>query len=272
MNFRSPARFWPVLLFSALLLVVLLFWWLESGQQPAGSAVGASREPATVQPDLPPATAKDADRMELPPVAAVQQALKSGLDPEQSRRLADWLRQWQAAPDAAARDEVLEDARSHEETEVLVELVLHHLARTGPEERLEGLQKLVGSSGSSQIKAFVKGLEDAEAEVREAALQFVRDQEVEVRVPVFEHGLNSPHAEVRADSFLELTRENVKSAIPALMRALASADAGVREEAASQLAVRLADTRTEPFNDASEALRWWEVNARRYDARMYRID
>jgi hypothetical protein len=270
MNFRSPSRFWPVLLVSALLLVGLLLWWLETGEQPAPEkAPRPSADPEVISQE---GAVSSSSPGLLPPVKAVQEALKLVPDPEQSRRVADWIRQWQAAADAEARDEVLEDARSHEETDVLVELVLHHMAWTGPEERLEGLQKLVGSSGSSQIKAFVKGLEDAEAEVREAALQFVRDQEPEVRVPVFEHGLNSPHAEVRADSFLELTRENVKSAIPALMRALASADAGVREEASSQLAVRLAETRTEPFNDASEALRWWEVNARRYDARMYRVD
>lgn len=35
------------------------------------------------------------------------------------------------ASDAGARDEVLEDARSHEETEVLVELVLCQLEHAG---------------------------------------------------------------------------------------------------------------------------------------------
>ncbi len=270
MNFRSPSRFWPVLLATALLIVALLFWWLETGQL---SSPGRASQAAADPEVFPQAgSASSSSRGPLPPVKAVQEALKLVPDPEQSRRVAEWIRQWQAAADAEARDEVLEDARSHEDTEVLVELILHHMAMTGPEERLNGLQKLVGASGLAQIKAFLRGLEDSEAEVREAALEFVRDQEPEVRVPVFEQGLESPHAQVRADSFLELTRENVKSAIPALMRALASADPGVREEAASQLSARLADTRTEPFAEASEALRWWEVNAHRYDARMYRID
>lgn len=261
-------RFWLLLIAAALGLAALLVGWLESGE---------------VSPVAPPSDALSARSVPTPvpqpaairvktPVAAVVQARALRLTPEQARRLADWIRRLDAAEDAAARDEVLEDARSHEDTEVLVELVMHQLAHAGSEERIEALQKLVGNSGESQIKAFVRGLEDSDAEVRSASLQFVRDQESEVRIPVFEHGLGSADASVRADSFLELTRENVKAAIPGLMRALDLTDPGIREQAISELMLRLADTRTEPFHDAAEAQRWWDANGRRYDDRMYRID
>lgn len=206
------------------------------------------------------------------PVADVERARSLQLTADQARRVAEWIRQLVAAADATARDEVLEDARSHEDTEVIVELVLHQLDRAGSEERIEALGKLVGSKGASQIKAFVRGLEDEDSQVREACLQFVRDQESEVSIPVFEYGLGSSDASVRSGSFLELTRENVKAAIPALMRALELDDPGIRQQAAEQLALRLADTRTEPFTDAAEALGWWESNGRRYDDRMYRVD
>lgn len=267
-----PRRFWPVLLASAIGMVALLLWWLESGPPPQVPEPGPAE---AVQPESPPATGTVAGfgaARPAPPVAAVEQARAGQLTSEQAHRVADWIRQLDAAADVAARDEVLEDARSHEDTEVLVELVLHQLARVGPEERIEALQKLVGNSGESQIKAFVRGLDDAERDVREAALQFVRDQEPAVRVPVFEYGLGSNDASVRADSFLELTRENVKAAIPALMRALDLADPGISEQAANELLLRLSDTRSQPFTGAAEALSWWDANGRRYDDRMYRID
>lgn len=269
---RAPKLFWPVLIVAALGLVAVLFWWLESGGVvPAEpEALAPARRVARVDSagSQPPAQGA----AQRPAVAAVEKARSLQLTPEQARRVADWIRQLDVAADAAARDEVLEDARSHEDTEVLVELVLHQLARVGPEERIEALQKLVGNSGESQIKAFVRGLDDAERDVREAALQFVRDQEPAVRVPVFEYGLGSNDASVRADSFLELTRENVKAAIPALMRALDLADPGISEQAANELLLRLSDTRSQPFTGAAEALSWWDANGRRYDDRMYRID
>lgn len=272
MKHPASKRFWPVLLAVALGIVALMFWWLESGpasESPAPELAEAERQ---VSPPVAGAATPSAAVRAGTPVAAVEQARGLKLTPEQARRVDDWIRQLDAAADAAARDEVLEDARSHEDTEVLVELVLHQLARVGPEERIEALQKLVGSSGASQIKAFAQGLKDTDQEVRQASLQFVRDQETEVRVPVFEQGLLSSDAEIRSGSFVELTRENVKAAIPALMRALDLTDPGMREQALSELQVRLSDTRTEPFQNATEALRWWEVNGRRYDDRMYRVD
>lgn len=271
MKSSSSRRFWPVLLAAALGMAALLFWWLESG--PPAETPQARVEPKrSASPTVAEAGVSSGAALETSPIEAVEQARALRLTPEQARRLADWIRRLDAAEDAAARDEVLEDARSHEDTEVLVELVMHQLAHAGSEERIEALQKLVGNSGESQIKAFVRGLEDSDAEVRSASLQFVRDQESEVRIPVFEHGLGSADASVRADSFLELTRENVKAAIPGLMRALDLTDPGIREQAISELMLRLADTRTEPFRDAAEAQRWWDANGRRYDDRMYRID
>lgn len=272
MQHAFPHRFWLVLLASAVGMVALLLWWLETGSPPQAPEPGPAKAERTESPPAAGTAAGFGAARPSTPVAAVEQAQASQLTSEQARRVADWIRQLDAAADAAARDEVLEDARSHEDTEVLVELVLHQLRRAGAEERVEALQKLVGNSGASQIKAFVRGIEDPEAEVRSASLQFVRDQEPQVRIPVFEHGLGSADASVRSDSFLELTRENVKAAIPALMRALELDDPGIRQQAAEQLALRLADTRTEPFKDAAEALGWWEVNGRRYDDRMYRID
>ncbi len=271
MKSSSSRRFWPVLLASALGVAALLFWWLEAG--PPAPLPQERVEPGrSAPPTVAEAGVGSGAALGTSPVAAVEQARALRLTPEQARRLADWIRQLEDAADAAARDEVLEDARSHEDTEVLVELVLHQMARVSSEERIEALQKLVGNSGESQIKAFVRGLEDPDAEVRSASLQFVRDQESEVRIPVFEHGLGSADATVRSDSFLELTRENVKAAIPSLIRALASEDQGIREQAISELMLRLADTRTEPFRDAAEAQRWWQANGRRYDDRMYRVD
>lgn len=253
-------------------MVALLLWWLESGPPPQVPEPGPAE---AVQSESPPATGTVAGfgaARPAPPVAAVEQARAGQLTSEQAHRVADWIRQLDAAADDTARDEVLEDARSHEDTEVLVELVLHQMSRSGPEQRIEALQKLVGNSGTSQIKAFVRGLDDPDAEVRSASLQFARDQETEVRIPVFEHGLGSNDAQVRSDSFLEVTRENVKAAIPALIRALALDDPEIRRQAAEQLALRLADTRQEPFKDAADAQQWWNANGRRYDDRMYRID
>lgn len=272
MHSHSSKRFWPRFLALALGIMALMFWWLEAGPAPEVPERVLS---GGGQPQVKPVAGKASRKAVASvtsPVAAVEQARALQLTPEQARRVADWIRQLDAAADAAARDEVLEDARSHEETEVLVELVLHQLARADAEERIEALQKLVGNSGTPQIKAFARGLEDTDPQVRAASLQFARDQEPAVRVPVFELGLDSTDEAVRAGSFLELTRENVKSAIPALMRALALQDPGLREQAANELSMRLSDTRQEPFADAAEALRWWEANGRRYDERMYRVD
>jgi HEAT repeat protein len=270
-----PRHFWPALLAAALGLAGLLFWWLESGSVPEKPGkIEQQRPVADVESVARPEVASPKAVARMPePVAAVEQARMLQLTPEQAERVADWIRQLDAASDAAERDEVMEDARSHEDTEVLVEMVMHQLGKVGAEERIEVLQKLVGNSGVSQIKAFVRGLDDPDPEVRIASLQMARDQEPEVRVPVFEYGLESTDPTVRSDSFQELTREvNIKAAIPALMRALGLSDPGVREQAQSELLLRLADTRTEPFVDAAEARRWWEENGRRYDDRMYRID
>lgn len=261
----APRRFWLVLITAALGLAAVLVGWLESGAlSPAVPDVEA--------PSPPPAAPRFEAERTFTPVAAVTEALARPLTAEQARRVADWIRRLEAAADPAARDEVLEDARSHEDTEVLVELVLHLMNRVGPEERINALQKLVGNSGLAQIKAFVRGLEDSNAEVREASLQLVRDQEPEVRIPVFEHGLGSADAAIRSGGFLELTRENVKAAIPGLMRALDLSDPGLREQALNELQMRLSDTRTEPFRDAAEAQSWWQVNGSRYDERMNRVD
>ena len=272
MNQASSKRYWPALWALALGIVAVMLWWLESAprpetpaQRPIGEERSRTRLDSAVEKSTGVAPA-------LSPVAAVEQARSLQLTAGQAQRVAEWIRQLDAAADVTARDEVLEDARSHEDTEVIVELVLHQLDRAGPEERIEALEKLVGNRGASQIKAFVRGLDDADPQVREASLQFVRDQEAEVRIPVFEYGLGSADASVRSDSFLELTRENVKAAIPALMRALKLDDPGIRQQASEQLSMRLADTRKEPFTDASEALGWWESNGRRYDERMYRVD
>lgn len=272
MKHPSSKRFWQVLLAVSLGIVALMFWWLESGFTPETPAEGRGEAERSVARPAAGTETLSGAAQGASPVVAVEQARSLKLTPEQAQRVADWIRQLEAAADAAARDEVLEDARSHEETEVLVELVLHQLAHVGTEERIDALQKLVGSRGASQIKAFVRGLEDTDQEVREASLQLVRDQETEVRVPVFEQGLSSSDAAIRSGSLLELTRENVKLAIPALMRALALEDSGLREQAANELRVRLSDTRQEPFVNAAEALRWWEIHGRRYDERMYRVD
>ncbi len=264
MQQASSRRFWLLLLTTALGLSAVLFWWLESDEMaPVPAPVVAAERPNPTKAE-PPAF--------HPPVAGVEAARALRLSADQARRVADWIRRWEAAGASSARDEVLEEARSHEDTAVLVELILHLLDRAAPEERILGLQKLVGNSGPAQIKAFVRGLDDSDPEVRQAALQFVRDQETESRIPVFEHGLGSADPSIRSGSFQELTRENVKAAIPALMRALALTDPGIREQAMSELQWRLADVRAEPFSDAAEALRWWRDNGRRYDEHMNRID
>lgn len=261
-------RFWLLLIAAALGLAALLVGWLESGEVSPVAPPSAALPARSFPTPVPQPTAVQVKT----PVAAVVQARARQLTPGQSQRVADWIRQLDAAADPAGRDEVLEDARSHEDTEVLVELVLHLMDRVGPEERINALQKLVGNSGLVQIKAFVRGLEDASAEVREASLQLVRDQEPEVRIPVFEHGLGSSDAAIRSGGLLELTRENVKAAIPGLMSALDLVDPGLREQALNELQMRLSDTRTEPFRDAAEALDWWDANGRRYDEHMNRVD
>jgi len=272
MQHAFPRRFWLMLLASAVGMVALLLRWLESGLPPQALESGPAEE---VRPQLPAVSRAAAGYVaarQVPPVAAVEKALAGQLTSQQARRVADWIRQLDAAADAGARDELLEDARSYEDSEVLVEIVLHQMHRADAEERVEALQKIVGISGLSQIKAFVRGIDDPDSEVRSASIQFVRDQQPDARIPVFEYGLGSADPSLRAGCFLELTRENCKAAIPALMRALALDDPGIRQQAAEQLSLRLADTRTSPFRDASEALQWWEANSGRYDERMYRVD
>lgn len=70
---------------------------------------------------------------------------------------------------------------------------------------LEALQKLIGSVGSSEIRAFMRCLDDADPEVRKSSLEFVRDQEGTGGVhPVFEWGLTSTDARGVGGEFPEV--------------------------------------------------------------------
>jgi HEAT repeat protein len=196
--------------------------------------------------------------------------------------------------DRKAHEEVLAEARTME-SRLLLELAAKILESPDAEIRAQGLMLVGGRTGGEILPLIEKGLEDAELDVRQLAmetaltvkspameklvmerlgdsdltirqmaLQAGVNQEGEVAERTLAAGMASPHEDVGLASLALAETVLSKRTLPAVIGALESGSGEVRESAREALYFFF----HERFESRTAAEAWWRANGGQYDENL----